>query len=130
MSFPWHNATDGQIAAAAAAGQIAAAIGLAMTKGKGWIATAFGRAMTKGKGPAMTFLGVGQIADRYHVESNNSIVRIQATDAELFLDAYLVAVKSGIAINYGEFAIIRSLFVDVLQYAKQLDGIAVSQPIR
>ena len=93
MSFPWHNATDGQIAAAAAAGQIAAAFGLAMTKGKGL---------------AMTFLGVGQIADRYHVESNNSIVRIQANDAELFLDAYLVAVKSGIAINYGEFAIIRS----------------------
>jgi len=47
-----------------------------------------------------------------------------------FLDAYLVADKFGIAINYGEFAIIRSRVVDVLPYAKKLDGIAVSQPIQ
>ena len=44
--------------------------------------------------------------------------------------SYFVAVESRLASNYGEFAIIEVGVVDALPYAKKLNRVAISQPVR
>jgi hypothetical protein len=45
------------------------------------------------------------------------------------LGADFIAVQSGVAFNYGEFAIIKSGIVNLLPDAEELNRIAVSQPV-